>query len=124
MHARDVMSTEFVTIDAQATLLDAVTLLINSGESAVPVVDSDGVLVGILSEFDMIRHVMGSDSGKLSSFQSQLEKGGELDAAYSSAFEGGVAAIMTKPVITAQEDSELKVIADLMLAHQVQRIPI
>lgn len=118
------MSTEFVTIDAQATLLEAVTLLINSRESALPVVDGEGALVGILSEFDMIRHVMGSDAGKLASFQSQLEKGGELDDAFSEALKGGVAAIMTRHVITAEEDSELKVIADLMLAHQVQRIPI
>jgi CBS domain-containing protein len=118
------MSTEFVTIDAGATLLEAVTLLINSRESALPVVDQEHALVGILSELDMIRHVMGSDAGKLASFQSQLEKGGELDAAYSEALKGSVTAIMTTPVITANEDSELKVIADLMLAHQVQRIPI
>ena len=31
---------------------------------------------------------------------------------------------MTAPVITAQEDSELQAVADLILAHQVQRIPI
>ncbi len=118
------MSTEFVTIDAQATLLEAVTLLINSGESALPVVDSEGSLVGIVSEFDLIRHVMGNDAGKLASFQTQLEKGGELDVAYSEILKGRVAMIMTTPVITAAEDSELKAIADLMLARQVQRIPI
>lgn len=118
------MSTEFVTIDAQATLLEAVTLLINSRESALPVVGSEGALVGIVSELDLIRHVMGNDAGKLASFQSQLEKGGELDVAYSEILKGRVATIMTTPVITAAEDSELKAIADLMLAHQVQRIPI
>jgi hypothetical protein len=31
---------------------------------------------------------------------------------------------MTTAVITAQEDSDLSVIADLILAHQVQRVPI
>ena len=124
MRAKDVMSMEVATIDAKATLLEAVTLLINSQESALPVLDDGGSLVGIVSEFDLIRHVMGSDAGKLASFQSQLEKGGDLDDAYSHALKARVTTIMTAPVITAQEDSELQAIADLVLAHQVQRIPI
>src|SRR4029453_16944909 len=124
MRAKDVMSMEVATIDGKATLLEAVTLLINSQESALPVLDNDGSLVGIVSEFDLIRHVMGSDAGKLASFQSQLEKGGDLDDAYSHALKARVTTIMTTPVITAQEDSELQAVADLILAHQVQRIPI
>jgi hypothetical protein len=67
---------------------------------------------------------MGSGAGKLANFQSQLEKGGDLDDAYSHALKARVTTIMTTPVITAQEDSELQVVADLILAHQVQRIPI
>lgn len=124
MRAKDVMSTEVVTIDAKATLLEAVTLLINCQESALPVLDDADSLIGIVSEFDLIRHVMGSDAGKLASFQSQLEKGGDLDDAYSYALKARVATIMATPVITAREDSELQEIADLVLAHQVQRIPI
>ena len=124
MRAKDVMSMEVVTIDAKATLLEAVTLLINSQESALPVLDDGDLLVGIVSEFDLIRHIMGSDAGKLANFQSQLEKGGDLDDSYSHALKARVTTIMTAPVITAQEDSELQAVADLILAHQVQRIPI
>lgn len=124
MRAKDVMSMEVVTINAKATLLEAVTLLINCQESALPVIDDGDSLVGIVSEFDLIRHVMGSDAGKLASFQSQLEKGGDLDDAYSHALKARVTTIMTASVITAQEDSELQAVADLILAHHVQRIPI
>jgi CBS-domain-containing membrane protein len=124
MRAKDVMSLEVATIDAKATLLEAVTLLINCQESALPVLDHSSSLVGIVSEFDLIRHVMGSDAGKLASFQAQIEKGGDLDDAYSHALTARVTTIMTTPVVTAQEDSELQAIADLILAHQVQRIPV
>lgn len=124
MRAKDVMSMEVATIGAKATLLEAVTLLINCQESALPVIDDGDSLVGIVSEFDLIRHVMGSDAGKLASFQSQLEKGGDLDDAYSHALKARVTTIMTASVITAQEDSELQAVADLILAHHVQRIPI
>src|SRR4030095_2298582 len=111
-------------VDEKATLLEAVTLLINSQKSALPVLDNDGSLVGIVSEFDLIRHVMGSDAGKLASFQSQLEKGGDLDDAYSHALKARVTTIMTTPVVTAQEDSELQAVADLILAHQAPRLPL
>jgi CBS-domain-containing membrane protein len=124
MRAKDVMSMEVVTIDAKATLLEAVTLLINSRESGLPVLDDGDSLVGIVSEFDLIRHVMGSGAGKLASFQSQLEKGGDLDDAYSHALKARVTTIMTAPVITAQEDSELQAVADLILAHHIQGIPV
>ena len=124
MRAKDVMSLEIATIEAKATLLEAVTLLINCQESALSVLDTSGVLVGIVSELDLIRHVMGSDAGKLASFQSQLKKSGALDDAYAHALKARVTTIMTAPVITAQEDSELQAVADLILAHQVQRIPI
>jgi CBS domain-containing protein len=124
MRAKDVMSMEVATINAKATLLEAVTLLINCQESALPVIDDGDSLVGIVSEFDLIRHVMGSDAGKLASFQSQLEKGGDLDDAYSHALKARVTTIMTASVITAQEDSELQAVADLILARKVQRIPI
>ncbi len=43
-----------------------------------PVLDDSDLLVGIVSEFDPIRHVMGSDAGKLASFPVALEKGGDL----------------------------------------------
>lgn len=124
MRAKDIMFMEVATINAKATLLEAVTLLINCQESALPVIDDGDSLVGIVSEFDLIRHVMGSDAGKLASFQSQLEKGGDLDDAYSHALKARVTTIMTASVITAQEDSELQAVADLILAHHVQRIPI
>ena len=124
MRAKDVMSREVATIDAKATLLEAVTLLINCQESALPVLNDRGSLVGIVSEFDLIRHIMGSDAGKLAAFQSQLERGGDLDDTYAHALRARVTTIMTSPVITAQEDSELQAVADLILAHQIQRIPI
>src|SRR5262245_2886476 len=49
MQARDVMSTDVATVEGQATLLDAVKVLINAGATALPVVDANGgSLIGVL----------------------------------------------------------------------------
>lgn len=122
MLARDVMSSGVVTVEAKGSLLDAVKLLINSGVSALPVIDEKGAFVGVLSEFDVIRHVMGGDGA--AALQSQLEKGGALADVYAQALASPVASLMTSPAISAQEGTPLKDIADLMLKHQIKRVPI
>lgn len=42
MRARDVLSSDVVTVRENVPLLDAVKLLINAGASALPVVDAQG----------------------------------------------------------------------------------
>lgn len=118
------MSSDVVTVDANATLLEAVKLLINARVSGLPVIDDSEALVGVLSEFDVIRHVAGSDSAGLSRFQSQLIDRGGLGTAYSHALSEPVRSIMTTPALTAPEDSDLKHVAELMLQHKMKRIPI
>ena len=63
MRARDVMSTDIVTVAAKASLLKAAELMINAGVSGLPVTDEQGNLAGFLSEYDLIRRVMGDGEG-------------------------------------------------------------
>ena len=124
MLARDVMSSDVVTVGANATILEAIKLLINEGVSGLPVVDASGAIVGMLSEFDVIRHVAGTDSEAFSRFQSQLIDRGALGTAYTQALSKSVKTIMTKPALTAPDDADLKAVADLMLQYKMKRIPI
>jgi CBS domain protein len=52
MRAKNVMSDEVISVNAGATVLEAVRLLVNSQVSAMPVIDDHGIMVGILSEAD------------------------------------------------------------------------
>ncbi|SEN93710.1 CBS domain-containing protein [Rhodospirillales bacterium URHD0017] len=58
MRAWDVMSIDVVTVWEGAPLIDAVKLMINSGASALPVVNDKDDVVGMLSEYDVIQHVL------------------------------------------------------------------
>ena len=53
--AQDLMSTSLVTFQLDQTVLDAIRVLMKYGVSGGPVVDADGVLVGVLSELDCLR---------------------------------------------------------------------
>jgi CBS domain-containing protein len=54
MKARDVMVSPVITVDENETVHDLARLLITKRISAVPVVDSAGKLVGIVTEADLV----------------------------------------------------------------------
>jgi CBS domain-containing protein len=117
MRARDVMSNPVTTIGTGATLLEAAKLLVNTRISALPVVEGRDTIVGIVSEIDLIRHVLDGTEG--GSRQAHLD-----DPAAHKALFVNVGEIMTRQVITATEDTELEDVAALMLKHRTKRIPI
>jgi CBS domain-containing protein len=53
--ARDVMQTHVVTIEADASLLDAQRLFVEEEINGAPVVDADGRVVGVVSVRDLLR---------------------------------------------------------------------
>jgi CBS domain-containing protein len=55
--ARDVMQSPVVTIERDASLLDAHRLLVEEEIHGAPVVDADGAVVGVLSALDLLRAV-------------------------------------------------------------------
>jgi len=54
MRAMDVMTPHVITIDPDASVQALARLLCERGISGVPVVDSDGQMVGIVSEGDLL----------------------------------------------------------------------
>ena len=62
MKAQDVMVRDVLTVGPDTSVADAVALLIKHDISALPVVNSDGNLIGILSEADLLeREEVGAE---------------------------------------------------------------
>lgn len=55
LRARDLMSGPVVTADPQATVPEAIRTLVTSGVHALPVVDDDGRVIGIVGRSDLLR---------------------------------------------------------------------
>ena len=117
MRAKDVMSDGVMSINAAASVLEAARLLVNARVSAMPVVDDQGFMVGILSEADLIRHTGGMAPTELSDKERAARAMAEAKA-------HRVADVMTRDVVTAGEESTLREIADLFLKHGIKRVPI
>lgn len=124
MKARDVMTTHVITISPNASIQDVAELLLQNRISALPVVNQDGGLVGIVSEGDLLRRSeVGTDRRR--SWWLRLLVGQEtLAAEYVKTHASKVADVMTKKVITAELATPLSEIATLLERNSIKRVPI
>jgi CBS domain-containing protein len=102
LKARDLMQTRIVAVTRQYSARD-VSILIHSGTySGVPVIESGNHLVGIVSEFDVLK---------------ALVAGKDLQALKAED-------IMTSQPITVEETATAEMVIKQMIEHQIIRIPV
>ncbi len=99
--AEQIMSTEIVTIHPESTIRDAIELLVARRISGFPVVDSEGHLVGILTEFALLALAYDHEIANQT-----------------------VAEHMTSEVLTVDASSPVNKIADQFIVHRVHRLPV
>jgi CBS domain-containing protein len=124
MQARDVMTSPVLTVTAGATVQEIARLLLDRHISAVPVVDAGGMLLGVVSEGDLIRR---ADSGteRHPSWWLSLVSDPEDDARnYLKSHGLRASDVMTRNVIAVTEDTPVPEIADLLEKHRIKRVPV
>lgn len=125
MKAKDVMTPHIVTVRADNTVSEVADLLLTHCISAVPVVDDAGNVVGIVSEGDLIRRTeLGTADRKRSWWLRLLTGNATLASEYVKSHATRVRDVMTKKVISVQEDTALSEIAALLEKHRIKRVPV
>lgn len=124
MKARDVMTTNVITVSPNESVQEVAELLLRHRISAVPVIDQSGKPIGIVSEGDLLRRAeVGTDRHR--SWWLRLLVGNEaLAAEYVKAHATKVADVMTKKVIVAEPKTPLSEVATLLEQHSIKRVPI
>jgi CBS domain-containing protein len=125
MNARDVMSKSVVSVHPDTPLRDIARLLLDKGISAVPVVDGNGAPVGIVSEGDLIRPDRAAREAWRQSWLEIFAEGEPLAPellAWLQSQNHTARAVMTTPVITVSEDTELGEIARVLVTHRIKRV--
>jgi CBS domain-containing protein len=124
MKVADVMTRAVVTVAPDAPLKDVAALMVAKGISGVPVVDSDGAVVGVVSEADFVikeRGVEGVRHRLLSRIFGESHQT-KRELAKIEATTAGEA--MTSPPITVEASDSLKWAAELMAGRKVNRLPV
>ena len=124
MHAKDVMTMPVISVLADTTVEEVARTLLSRRISAVPVVDEDDRMIGIVSEGDLVRRAETDEEAGGSWW---LEKFADEDSrAQSFARAKGRLAkdVMSTSVIVASEDDSLAEIARMLEQHKIKRVPV
>lgn len=124
--ARDLMTSNVVTVTPETPVADIAHLLASRGISAVPVLGSGGRLLGIVTEADLVRRVAGEPAGrKRGWFATLLTRRVGAEAERYARLHGSKARdVMTTDLVTVEEDAPAEEIARLMEERRVKRVPV
>jgi CBS domain-containing protein len=95
MKVEEIMTTSVISVPEDATIEDAARLLAHQRISGLPVVSTDGALVGLVTEYDLI-----SKSGQT------------------------VADIMSRSVISVSPDTDVEEVSHLLTNRRIRRVPV
>jgi len=124
MKAEDVMTRDVISIDPDATVLQAARLMLQHHISGLPVVDKSGNLVGVLSEGDFLRRRETKTERRRSRWLEFLMGPGRIAAEYSHSHGSKVSEVMTTDVQTVDVSTQLEDIVDLMERRRIKRVPV
>ena len=124
MKAQDVMVRDVLTVGPDTSVADAVAMLVKHDISALPVVNPEGSLIGILSEADLLeRKELGAEHHYPWWIES-LMPASKLAERFAKAHGKRVSEVMSTNVIFASEDTPVSEIAALLETHRIKRVPI
>jgi len=121
MKARDAMSREVETLSPDATVAEAALLMRSGGHGALPVVDSDGRLVGLVTKTPLVRRLLPKyleqvgdlyRSGEFKPFRDEVETVSLLP----------VSDVMEAKPLTATEETPLAEVAAMMIMHDARQV--
>ena len=127
MLAREIMNKEVITVQEDSSIEEVARILTENNISGAPVVNKNGKIVGMVTEGDLLHQetkprvpaflsILGSFI-YISGVERYREDFKKLAATITSE-------IMTTDLITVSGDAEIEDVADLMVEHNIKRVPV
>jgi CBS domain-containing protein len=124
MKARDVMTPNVITVNQDSDVTTIAKLLVERRISAVPVVDKDGKLVGIVSEGDLLHRAEEGTEEHRSWWLSLFDSPDVAARAYAKSHGRHASEIMTNKIVSVSEDTPVAEIAGLLEKNHIKRVPV
>jgi len=124
MKARDLMTVDVIAVNPDTPVGEIAKLLVTNRISAVPVIDKERRVLGIVTEGDLMRRVEGHTerkSGWLASLFSDPER---MAKDYAKSHGRKAGDVMTPHVVSVHEDDGAAEIADLLERHGIKRVTV
>jgi CBS domain-containing protein len=115
MRARDIMTSPVQTVWQNASIESAAELMTAKAVTALPVVDSNGTLVGMVSEGDLLWHRVPAEPGS---------NPADLSGTDPEHRPGRVVEVMSAYPLTTTPRADVAEVAEAMLQNDVRSIPV
>lgn len=127
LNASDIMTTDVITVKKDTSLKDLAKLLYENHINGVPVVDEDGLLIGIICESDLIRkdkklHIPTVVA--IFDWVLYLESPKKIEKEIQRINATKVEDLYTKKVVTVDEKTPIDEIATIMEQKKIYTIPV
>ncbi len=119
--ARQIMTKKLVTVTPEATIEEISKLLTSRNISAVPVVDKDNKVIGVVSDSDIISNEMRRGPEFAEKLGEPVLSDTQGDKRPAAAV-GTAADIMTSPAVTALEESSLQDLNRILMEKKIRRV--
>jgi CBS domain-containing protein len=124
MRAVEVMTTKVVTVGENASVAEVAKLLAERGISAVPVVDKENRVIGMVSEGDLLHRTETGTEKCRSWWLEMMASTNQLAGDYIKSHSANVKDVMTRDVISVSDTTPLADIAILLEANRIKRVPV
>ena len=124
MRAMDIMTSEVITVEENATVQAAAELMAEHGISALPVVDKDTRVIGIVSEGDLLHRAETATEQRRSWWLEIMTSTNQLAGEYIKSHSAKVTDVMTRDVISVTDTTPVADIAVLLETHRIKRVPV
>ncbi len=124
MRAIDVMTSTVVSVTSNVAVMEVARLMLDRGVSAVPVVDADGKLIGMVSEGDLMRRKETGTERHHPWWLRAFTDTEDLAKEYIKSHAMKAKDVMTTNVVSVSETTPLSEIADLLEKHRIKRVPV
>ncbi|HET6469790.1 MAG TPA: CBS domain-containing protein [Geminicoccaceae bacterium] len=126
MQAQDVMTTSVISVAPETPVEEVAALLRDRHISAVPVVDADGVLLGMVSHSDLLRLLQGEgeDDRQPPWWLSLIASSDERAHDYLRSHGRTAGEIMSFPVVSVEPTTPVAEVARLLDTRRIKRVPV
>jgi CBS domain-containing protein len=124
MQAQDVMATNVTSVQPDTGLADAIEIMIERHISGLPVIDSAGRLVGVLTEGDLLRRAETGTQPRHGRWFDFFAGPGRLAGEYVRTHGRRVEDLMTDTVVAVAPEATLTELVELMESKRIKRVPV
>jgi CBS domain-containing protein len=124
MKAADIMTSAVITVAPDTPVMEIVTLLLRHNISGLPVVDEAGMVLGVVSEGDLLRRAELGTEKQRGSWRTFFTGTAKLASEYVRSHGRQARDVMTADVICVGPATTLEAIADMMEEHHIKRVPV